>query len=74
MSKSQSDPVNNPDHYTSGPIEVIDYIQSRMTPEEFNGYLEGNVHKYMARFKLKGKRKQDLEKARWYLDKRIEQE
>jgi hypothetical protein len=49
-------------------IETFDYIKSwRM------GYAEGNVIKYVSRHKYKGKALQDLKKARWYLDKLIEE-
>ena len=37
------------------------------------GYLEGNIVKYVARYKLKGKPLEDLLKARAYLDKLIDQ-
>ena len=35
------------------------------------GYGEGNIIKYVSRYKYKGKDLQDLKKARWYLDKLI---
>lgn len=60
------DPVNHPQHYTQGPIEVIDLI------EGFGlGYHLGNVVKYVLRSPHKGNEIQDLEKARWYLDRWI---
>ncbi len=64
-----SDPVNHPSHYTTGKIEVIDFILDK----RFN-YLRGNVVKYISRAGIKGKdtELQDLEKARWYLNKEIE--
>lgn len=62
-----NDPVNHPAHYTSGPIEVIDII------EGFGlGFHLGNVVKYVLRSPRKGNEIQDLEKARWYLDRMIE--
>jgi hypothetical protein len=42
-----------------------------MTPEEFRGYLWGNVIKYGARWQKKGG-VEDLKKQRHYLDKLIE--
>ena len=49
-------------------IETFEYIKSwRME------YAEGNVIKYVSRHKYKGKALQDLKKARWYLDKMIEE-
>lgn len=60
------DPVNHPAHYTMGKIEVIDAIEDWKL-----GYCEGNAVKYIARAAHKGNRVQDLEKARWYLDRLI---
>lgn len=65
------DPVNHPDHYTSGEVECIDAIKSSMTQLQFEGYLQGNVMKYIWRYRHKGHASQDLKKARWYLDKLI---
>lgn len=62
-----NDPVNHPAHYTSGPIEVIDIIEGF----HLNFHL-GNVIKYVLRSPRKGNEIQDLEKARWYLDRWIE--
>jgi hypothetical protein len=61
------DPVSHPDHYTSGSIECIDAIRSALTPEEFRGYLKGNIIKYIWRERLKGQN-ESLNKADWYLD------
>ena len=59
------DPVNAPEHYTSGSIECIEAIEAQLTPEEYRGFLKGNVAKYLWREKMKGGT-QSLEKARWY--------
>lgn len=61
------DPVERPEHYASGAIECIEAIEAQLTPEEYRGFLKGNVAKYLWREKLKGAT-QSLEKARWYLD------
>ena len=67
-----NDPVNHPAHYTvDGGIECIDAIEATLTPEEFRGYLRGQVIKYVWRCNYKGKRLEDLEKAEWYLKKYI---
>lgn len=61
-----NDNVNHPAHYTSGPIEVIELI------EGFGlGFHLGNVVKYILRAPHKGTELQDLQKARWYLDRAI---
>ena len=36
-------------------------------------YAEGNIIKYVSRHKYKGKALQDLKKARWYINKLIEE-
>jgi hypothetical protein len=60
--------VDHPKHYNKGNIEVIDAI------EDWNlGFHAGNVIKYVARYRHKEKPIQDLEKARWYLDRLIQQ-
>ena len=63
-----NDPVNHPAHYTDGKIEVIDFIEDK----GLNFHL-GNTVKYVARAGKKDPSKavQDLEKARWYLDREI---
>lgn len=66
-----SDLVNSPDHYKSGGIEAIDYIQAKLSKEEFMGYLRGNIIKYTSRATLKGSELQDYKKAEWYLKRLI---
>lgn len=63
------DDVCNPEHYTLGSIEVIDFIEAWELD-----FREGNVIKYTVRAPYKGNRLKDLEKARWYLDRLIEEE
>ncbi|MEN1989847.1 DUF3310 domain-containing protein [Paenibacillus hubeiensis] len=67
------DPVNNPQHYTFGGIETIDYIQAKLGPEGFQAFCLGNVLKYCSRHNHKGGM-EDLRKARWYLDRIIQAE
>lgn len=63
------DPVNHPTHYTNGGIECIDALAAALTPEEFRGFLKGNVIKYLWRANLKSNAAQDHAKAAWYLDR-----
>ena len=42
-----------------------------MTTRQFQGYLKGNVMKYVWRHEYKGKMLDDLHKANWYLNKLI---
>lgn len=62
----QEDVINHPSHYTRGKIEVIDFIEDQQLP-----YHLGNVIKYVARAGYKGDKLEDLKKARWYLDRYI---
>ena len=66
MFEPKPDPVNNPAHYTIGGIETIDFIEAKKL-----GYNLGNVVKYLTRADHKGNRKQDLEKAKWYLEREL---
>lgn len=56
-------------HYTKGGIQPIDYITANSM-----GFLEGNVIKYVTRYKYKGKRLEDLRKAKFYIERLIAQE
>lgn len=72
MTDKQHDPVNAPAHYTVGGIQTIDYLKAKMSKEAYEGFLLGNVLKYTSRFKHKNG-KEDLEKARWYINKLLEE-
>jgi len=65
---SEPDLINHPPHYTTGDHEPIDVIA-----EWGLGFLLGNVVKYIARHERKGNPLQDLRKAKFYLDRRIEE-
>ena len=67
--ENNNDPVNHPSHYCDSNIEVIDYIIDKKL--NFN---RGNVIKYVSRAGKKNVNKEveDLEKARFYLNKEIE--
>ena len=68
MSKNiEKEMVNHPSHYQSkNGIEVIDVIES------FNlGFCLGNVVKYVLRCGKKDSDIQELEKAKWYLEREI---
>jgi len=62
----------NPEHYKTGGIETFDYIKAKLTAEQLNGFCKGNIIKYITRADQKNK-KEDLEKAKWYLEKLIKQ-
>ena len=55
------DMVNHPSHYNSTSLECIDAIMAA-TDEGFEYYLQGNIIKYLWRYRYKNGM-QDLEKA-----------
>lgn len=63
-----SDPVSHPAHYTDGKIEVIEYIEDKGF-----GFHIGNAIKYLSRAGKKNPDKEieDLQKAIWYINRRI---
>lgn len=64
------DNVNHPAHYTDGQIEVIEYIEDKKL-----GYCLGNAVKYISRAGKKdpAKEVEDLQKAEWYIRRRIQE-
>lgn len=64
-----NDPVNHPSHYTTGKIEVIDFITDKKLD-----FCRGNAVKYIVRAGLKdpSKEKEDLQKAIFYINRAIE--
>jgi len=64
--------VNSPDHYhAESGIEVIDAIES-WTQDKGEGFIIGNIIKYVSRCQSKQNKLTDLKKARWYLNRLIE--
>jgi len=61
-----NDPVNHPSHYTAHPSGV-----ECITVTEHMSFCVGNAIKYLWRAGLKGSKIEDLEKARWYIDREI---
>jgi hypothetical protein len=61
----------NPDHYKTGGIETIDYMEAKLTPEEYRGYLRGNIIKYTSRAGYKDDVLQEYKKVEWYLNRLI---
>ena len=68
---AKNDMVDHPPHYNEGGLECIDYIKQQLG-DQFPSYLEGSIIKYIHRNKYKDANIQDLEKARWYLNRLIE--
>ena len=64
--------VEHPEHYNAGTVECIDGIEAATESlSGFDGFCAGNAIKYLWRWKHKGG-VEDLEKAKWYIDKLIE--
>jgi hypothetical protein len=58
-------------HYKDKTIQPWTAMESWMTPEQFEGFLRGNVIKYIARYKDKDGLR-DVLKARHYLERLLE--
>lgn len=63
-----SDNVNHPKHYNAGKIEVIEFLEDQF----MNRPHEWNAVKYLARADKKGREAEDLEKAIWYIRRKLE--
>jgi len=66
IEKVKIDVVNQPPHYTTGGIETIDFIEAKLSRDEYIGYLKGNVLKYASRLGHKGDAVTDAGKLNWY--------
>ncbi len=58
--------VDHPKHYLMGGIETIDFIEAKKL-----NYNLGNCVKYISRADYKNNRLEDLQKARFYLEREI---
>ena len=58
--------IDHPQHYNKLPIECIDVVQ-------YFNFCMGNAIKYIWRADFKGNALEDLKKARWYIDREIQQ-
>lgn len=70
--KTIDDKVSHPSHYTYGDIEIIDFIEQ--VTKDYKPELAfaiGNAIKYISRANRKNG-KEDLDKARWYLNRAFE--
>lgn len=69
VSEPTPDFVNHPPHYLKGKIECLDFILDQQL-----SYLGGQIVKYVVRYRFKGAPLEDLKKARFYLDRLIQEE
>ena len=70
----KGDPVNHPEHYTAGKVEVIEILEQAVqdAPDPISGGLLWQTLKYLLRLWYKNNMLQDAKKARWYLNRLIE--
>ncbi len=66
------DNIKKPKHYNMTSIEAWDVIKMQLG-DKFQYYLEGNILKYLLRFKWKDQNISDLNKANVYIDKLIKE-
>jgi len=71
MKAQEEDMVNSPPHYNKAGVECIEAIRAA-TGDGYEYYLQGNIMKYLWRYRYKNGT-EDLKKARWYLDKLVEE-
>ena len=58
--------VKRQPHYMQSAVQPIEYMELTMTPEQYEGYLLGNVIKYVSRYRHKNGL-EDLRKAEVYM-------
>lgn len=61
------DSVTEPPHYKNLAIDTLELMSVNFSDEAYMGFLEGNVLKYVMRYKMKNGM-QDLRKAQYYLE------
>lgn len=65
--------IDKQEHYTANGIQPIELMRQNFTPEAFQGFLEGNIIKYVLRHRRKNG-VEDLRKAMTYLTWLIDEE
>lgn len=68
-----ADNVNHPSHYETGKFECIEVMQEVFGTEAVQNFCLCNAFKYLYRHRRKNG-KEDIEKARWYINKYLELE
>ena len=71
--KTPFDPVDRPTHYNQGGVECIDTLAAATTGlEGIEAVCTANAIKYLWRWKHKNG-VEDLQKAKWYIDRLIKE-
>lgn len=68
------DEIKNPPHYHRNGIDVIGFSELQFDSAELKGFYRINALKYVTRYHKKGTPLQDLQKAKFYIDKLIQME
>ena len=68
-----ADNVNHPTHYETGKFECIEVMVETQGVEAVQDFCICNAFKYLYRHRRKNG-KEDIEKARWYINKYLELE
>ena len=61
---SSKDPKSR--YYYAGGLETLDIIKAKLTPDQYRGFLLGNIIKYSCRANHKGSFDRDIEKVKFY--------
>lgn len=64
--KAEVGTANTQEHYKKAAMQPIEVMQTLLSPEQFEGFLLGNVIKYRMRARFKGQEVSDHEKAKQY--------
>ena len=74
LPKDKKDNVNHPSHYTQGGVECIDALAAAtVNLQGIEAVCTANAIKYLWRWKQKNG-VEDLRKAKWYIEKLINEE
>lgn len=68
-----NDIINTPEHYHKNGIDVIGFAELQFSKEQLIGFCRINAIKYITRYDRKNGI-EDLQKAKFYIDKLIELE
>ena len=74
IKKSESENIDHPAHYNHGKYETFTKLQAILSPQEYRGFLKGNIIKYMDRADYKGHKEEDLAKADRYMEELLKME
>ena len=61
------------EHYKHGNVECIEAIRSALTEEDYRGFLNGNIIKYVWREGYKGSSLEDVQTAEDYIMMLVEE-